>query len=184
MRFDHGLLTAGVCALSLLAAPGSALAADDDAKELETYEVGARRPAEVPKAKLERPEFDAPRISLDSLKKSDGLSDIKLNPLVPPSGNAPAVRQGEVQPAPLSTPPPDYPRQAAIDGTEGYVVVEYTINTRGGTEDIVILESSPKDVFDREARRAVSRWTFTPYQVDGVAQPKRIRQTIAFDLGG
>jgi protein TonB len=73
--------------------------------------------------------------------------------------------------------PPDYPREAALAGTEGYVVVEFTVNTAGDAVDIDVIEAQPRSIFDSAARRAVSRWKFQP-----PLEAKRIRRTITFTL--
>ena len=62
---------------------------------------------------------------------------------------------------------PKYPPQAARDGTEGWVRLQFTINEVGGVEDIVVLDAKPKRVFDREARRALRKWKYKPKIVEG-----------------
>jgi TonB family protein len=64
---------------------------------------------------------------------------------------------------------PKYPGQAARDGTEGWVRLQFTVNEVGGVEDVVVIEANPKRVFDREARRALGKWKFKPQIIDGVA---------------
>jgi len=86
------------------------------------------------------------------------------------------------EPVPVSTPAPSYPRQAAQRRTEGYVVVEFTVNALGETSDISVLRAEPRGVFDNEARRAVARWTFRPALVNGKPTPKRVQQTLTFKL--
>lgn len=71
---------------------------------------------------------------------------------------------------------PKYPPQAARDGTEGWVRLEFTINELGGVDDIKVLEAKPKRIFDREARRALRKWKYKPKIVDG----KPIKQTGMF----
>lgn len=62
---------------------------------------------------------------------------------------------------------PKYPPEAARDGREGWVRLQFTINEVGGVEDIVVLDADPKRIFDREARRALSKWKYKPKIVDG-----------------
>jgi protein TonB len=92
------------------------------------------------------------------------------------AGTGPAVGAGG-DPVPVKLQPPDYPREAAMAGTEGQVVVEFTVTTTGDTEDITIVEAQPRNTFDRAARNAVMRWKFQP-----LPQAKRIRRTISFTL--
>ncbi len=79
---------------------------------------------------------------------------------------------------------PQYPRDAALEGTEGWVTLEFTIEADGTVSDVVILDSDPKRVFDRNARRALYKWKFKPRVVDGQAVARRASTTIDFDLDG
>ncbi|WP_100655731.1 energy transducer TonB [Alteromonas flava] len=75
------------------------------------------------------------------------------------------ARDGEA--TPIVRIDPKYPVQAARDGKEGWVKLQFTINEVGGVEDIVVLEAEPKRLFDREARRALAKWKYRPKIVDG-----------------
>lgn len=83
---------------------------------------------------------------------------------------------------PLSLDPPEYPAQARRRNQQGSVVIEFTVNIAGETEDITVVSANPPRVFDREAIRAVSRWKFMPATENGQAVPQRIRHTIDFNL--
>ena len=67
---------------------------------------------------------------------------------------------------------PRYPPSAARNGTEGWVQLRFTIDQQGGVTDVEVIDSEPRRVFDREARRALLRWKYKPKVVDG----KPIRQ--------
>ena len=95
----------------------------------------------------------------------------------PGTGETRAVR-------PLKMDPPSYPRDALRRREEGYVIVEFTINGQGETEDISVVEADPRGSFDNEARRAVARWTFEPALRDGRPVSQRIRHTLEFNLEG
>jgi protein TonB len=62
---------------------------------------------------------------------------------------------------------PKYPAQAARDGKEGWVKLSFTINEVGGVEDVDVIDADPKRVFDREAKRALSKWKYKPKVEDG-----------------
>lgn len=102
-----------------------------------------------------------------------------------PTGAVPQT-QGATGPTltlvPLATPAPEYPRDAMMAGTQGYVVVEFTINLEGGTQDIAVVDASPQRTFDQAARRAVSRWKFQPLLENGQPVEKRVQRRIDFKL--
>ena len=86
-------------------------------------------------------------------------------------------RGGDIVFAPTGAPiarvmiTPDYPHRAAHRGIEGYVVVRFDISETGTTENIEILEAVPEGIFDKAAERAITRWKFTPYEVNGEVRP-------------
>ncbi|MDF2179564.1 energy transducer TonB [Aliiglaciecola sp. CAU 1673] len=75
------------------------------------------------------------------------------------------MRDGEA--TPIVRIEPKYPIEAARDGKEGWVRLSFTINEVGGVDDIEVIDADPKRIFDREARRALSRWKYKPKVVDG-----------------
>lgn len=76
-------------------------------------------------------------------------------------GNATASR------TPIVRINPQYPRKAAMRGTEGYVTMQFTITTSGSVKDVQIIDSKPPRLFDRAARSAVLKWRYRPELVDG-----------------
>jgi len=55
---------------------------------------------------------------------------------------------------------PEYPRRAVRSGREGYVIVEYNVTPQGEVVNPVVIESSPKNLFERAALKAVKQWHY------------------------
>ena len=77
---------------------------------------------------------------------------------------------------------PQWPREALIEGIEGYVVVEVTIGADGSVKDVHVLQSEPKRMFDRNVIRAVLKWKFKPRIINGVAVERKAIQMLEFTL--
>ena len=77
---------------------------------------------------------------------------------------------------------PSYPSAALRSHQSGWVVVSFSINTEGHTDDIRVVDSQPKRVFDRAAMDAVHRYRFKPAMKDGVAVSTTRQQKIEFNL--
>ena len=77
---------------------------------------------------------------------------------------------------------PIYPREAAMNGTEGWVKVEFTITEVGTVKSPRVVDAQPPRIFNREAIRAILKWKFKPRVVDGVAVERRATQIIDFSL--
>lgn len=102
-------------------------------------------------------------------------------PTPPPAAPTPAPTPPPAAPAnprAISLPAPNYPVQAARQGQEGEVTLEFTINTDGSVSDISVLSARPRGVFDREAINAIRRSRYEP-----VPEPVRVRRTIEFTMG-
>jgi protein TonB len=57
--------------------------------------------------------------------------------------------------------------KAAREGKEGWVQMSFSIDTLGGVTDIKVIDSQPKRIFDREAKKALAKWKYKPKIVDG-----------------
>lgn len=79
---------------------------------------------------------------------------------------------------------PRYPKAAKRAKIEGTVYLEFDINIRGATENIKVLESQPKGVFDQAAISAVKKWRYQPKVNDGKkVRTRNFRNRINFKLG-
>lgn len=180
---------------------------EEEAADLQSYSVGTSRPTIDPeKITIDRPKLDTtfkldiPKPGVSGLK----LAKPKLEIITPPAVESStgesrdATRTaaagagtvgstypsgGETSPVrPLSMEPPQYPRDAYRRRQEGFVVVEFTINAQGRTENISVVEADPRGAFDNAARRAVAGWTFKPALQNGSPVSQRIRHTLEFKL--
>ena len=128
----------------------------------------ASKPAVVPSARQPSPAGSAAALP------------VAPKPAAAPSGALPQAGGGEIALVPITTPAPEYPREASMSGTTGFVVVAFTLNVEGVPQDIAILESSPPRVFDQSARRAVARWRFQPVLVNGQPTERKVQRRIDF----
>ena len=77
---------------------------------------------------------------------------------------------------------PQWPREALVEGIEGYVIVEVIIAADGSVASAVDIESVPRRLFDRNVIRAVLKWKFKPRIINGVAVERRAIQRLDFSL--
>ncbi|HIF9399387.1 energy transducer TonB [Photobacterium damselae subsp. damselae] len=73
------------------------------------------------------------------------------------------------QAMPLYRVEPRYPARALKQGAEGYVVLQFTIDTQGRPSDINVVEAKPRRLFERDAMRALRKWKYQAKVIDGQA---------------
>lgn len=90
--------------------------------------------------------------------------------------------EGDGDYLPIYRVPPQYPRKALLDRSEGWVIVEFTIGTKGEVKNPRVVKAEPEGVFDKAALNAVSKFRFkprtlggTPIEVEGVQNRIRFR---------
>ena len=83
---------------------------------------------------------------------------------------------------PLFRTPPKYPTYAASRHIEGWVKVEFTVQTDGSVENAVVVSSEPEDIFDDAALAAINQWKFKEKIVNGVSVTQRAVQKLQFKL--
>lgn len=132
---------------------------------------------ELPRPNVLPPRLRAPKVSLDLPLQLDG--DPYLGDMLAESG-PPVMLARDL--TPLVTPPPFYPRTARVRRRQGFVEVEFTVDKEGGVRDIRVIGADPPGLFERAAKRAISRWKFEPHRVEGEAVAVRARQRVEFKL--
>jgi len=146
--------------------------------------------ANLPKLDLPLPNIDtgvsvasAPAPSLAGLTAASA-------PAAPPAPAAPSAAETagqsgpEQEVMPLNDVRPEYPYRARQRGIEGHIKLAFTITAAGKVENIRVLDASPPNVFDREARRAAARWRFAPRTENGAAVSREAVKTLHFRLQG
>lgn len=80
---------------------------------------------------------------------------------------------------------PHYPRQALARRMEGWVELEFEVDQQGKViaESIQVTDAEPAHVFDRAARRAIARWRFAAYEMQGNST-RQLRQRLEFRMEG
>ena len=74
---------------------------------------------------------------------------------------------------------PQYPRKAAMQGIQGWVRLRFDITALGTVENVKVLDSNPRKIFDMVAKRALFKWKYKPRMNDKgqpVAQPGEMVQ--------
>jgi len=121
-----------------------------------------------------------PKLQMDMPRLS--VSGISGGPFVGAMGQGVGIGQGDSELIPLVKIAPRYPRRAALAGKEGWVKVEFTVTEMGTVTDVKVLDSKPRRLFDRAAKKAILKWKFKPRIVDGKPVARRAVQVIEFKL--
>lgn len=84
---------------------------------------------------------------------------------------------------PLVKVAPIYPREAAQQGLEGWVIVEYTVNENGKPVDISVFDESPEAVFTETSIAAARQFVYKPLIVDGkIVKAQGVRNLFTYRL--
>lgn len=122
--------------------------------------------------------FDLPQFNNDDLVGADKL-------LGGSEGNKRLVMTGDSVdslPTPRTRKAPEYPSKARERGIEGHVVLKIKVSERGDVENVRVMESEPRGVFDMVAVNAVNSWTFEPAKYQGEPVAVSVSQRIPFRL--
>ena len=77
---------------------------------------------------------------------------------------------------------PMYPKKAAEEKVEGWVKMSAVITENGKVTDIKVLDSQPKGVFEKEAKRAFSKWLYKPALLNGKTVKVYREETVEFKI--
>ena len=107
------------------------------------------------KDKVAKLVFDLPDL------KGSSMDGMKLPTMMGGTSNGSSGPRVRINPA--------YPRNAAINNIEGFVTLIYDITPMGTTENIRVVEAKPRGVFEKNAKKALRKWKYSPTIVDNKA---------------
>ncbi|MEW6076196.1 MAG: TonB family protein [Thermodesulfobacteriota bacterium] len=128
------------------------------------------------------------RPELQAISVRDGipqLTDMPLATIDPGVTGANGIFSIQELDRPLtavSRMPPLYPLGARRASIEGWVEIEFLVDTGGRVEDIRIIKAQPPGVFEESVRQAVAGWRFQPGTVQGDPVRTLVTTTVRFDL--
>jgi len=89
----------------------------------------------------------------------------------------------DAETVPLVRIQPMYPRAAAQKRLEGWVLLEFTISTKGTVVNARVIDSKPPNIFDRAALQAILKWKYKPKIVDGTpVETRGVQVKLTFKL--
>lgn len=109
-----------------------------------------------------------------------GKEDLATEQLVLISKHHVETENTNVQPVYRTN--PKYPRYAADRGIEGWVHMEFIVTIQGKIEDIKVLDSDPRDVFDQAAMDAVAQWRYIPGRFEGKLAAFKTEVVVTFEF--
>lgn len=115
----------------------------------------------------------------DEAKFSDINDDSLLSSI---AGKAMDKDTVDTAPKVIKRSPIVYPELARRQGVSGYVSMNVLINEMGTVEDVEIIESKPKEIFDLKADSTIRMWKFEPATYNGKKVKVWALQKIVFKL--
>jgi protein TonB len=147
----------------------------------QSREVSSRRDPKAPEKPPQEMQKDLRRLDTASSSNMTGMSidvpDIEVDIGI---GADIAIAR---ELTPLVRVPPEYPLSALSRGTEGYVVLRFTVTESGSVIDPEVLRSEPPGVFDRAALRAVVRFKYQPQFANGKPVQVKTYTKVNFVMG-
>jgi protein TonB len=132
-----------------------------------------------PKMKVETPPPDAPPTPFQ-MPKLNLPTNITGGPFL--GSYVGGDLSGYSELIPLVRISPQYPRNAARDRIEGFVVFEVTINADGTVRSARPIKAQPRGVFEAAAMQSIMKWKFKPKVVDGKGVESKGIQQIDFKM--
>lgn len=199
VRFLVAFVLAGLVTFGLFYLMQSLIGVEGELDDSETIKVvdfvRVKRTEEVKKKEREPPKKEKiddtpppPDLSLDQTTNMDG-GGIGISANVDAgmsldTGGGFSLASADGDAVPMVRVPPQYPERALQRGTEGRVLVEFTISKSGSVKDAKVVAYEPSTVFNKAAIKAVLQWKYNPKIVDGKpVEQTGMRIAIPFRLG-
>ena len=149
-------------------------------------DVRQRNKPKPPPEQEPQPEMPKMQVTDNDVQKPDLQMDMPKLPSTLSKGNGPYLGGaggggGNSSALPVVRIEPQYPRRAAMKGQEGWVLLEFDITEVGTVDNVKVIESEPRRVFDSSARRALLKWKYKPKMIDGKAK-KQQKQTVKLEF--
>lgn len=145
-------------------------------------EIQRKERVERPPEQVKPPELEMPDVNTSAPTQTVFNFDL---PTGAQTVQGTGITTGDGEYLPIVKVNPIYPRRAAEQGIEGYVIVEYTVTTLGTTRDVVVVEADPRGYFEREAIKAAEKYKYKPRVINGEAvEVPGVRTKINFELAG
>ncbi|CAI8210987.1 MAG: Uncharacterised protein [Glaciecola sp. HTCC2999] len=155
-------------------------------KKEETVEKKDRKPKkppqpEEPPPQMETPQMDSPSPDAEASGMdfaADVATDVSLD-------GGLGLESGDGEYLPIVKVAPVYPRRALQRGIEGFVIVEFTVNTIGAVKEPFVVEAQPEGIFDQAALDAAKKFKYKPRVVNGEAtEVSGVQNRITFKIDG
>lgn len=92
------------------------------------------------------------------------------------------IQEVDTPPAPLFKIKPHYPLIAKHQKTEGALLMQFTVNPKGETQDIQIMKADPPGIFNDSALGAIRQWRFNPGYKNGKPVSVRVSLPLKYHL--
>jgi TonB family protein len=77
---------------------------------------------------------------------------------------------------------PQFPPDASQRGIDGWVDLQFLVNTDGSVGELTIVGAQPVGIFEQAALDAVRHWHYQPLMRDGQAVTQRARVRVRFAM--
>lgn len=137
-------------------------------------------PPDVPKLKVQSDDIEKPDLQshLPQLELPDDYQSDSQGGAV---ASGQAYQDRDV--TPIFRINPIYPRRAALQNIEGFVILQFDITETGQTDNISVIQASPPQIFNSNAIQALRKWKYKPRIENGRAvRQKALKVQLDFNL--